>query len=114
MSNQLNTRDINPTPRTKPVPLVVDANYVLTEYDSYVIVASTTAPAKTVTLPAGNGIRRVYVRMSVNTAGTYTVAVSTGTVTFSAANQAATFISESSSTGVAVWNVESLFGAVFA
>jgi hypothetical protein len=113
MSNQLNPRDINPTPRTKPVPLVADANYVLKEYDSYVILASTTGAVKTVTLPPGNGIRRVYVRMSVNTAGTYTVAVSGGLVLFAAANQAATFISESSSTGVAIWTVESLFGATF-
>lgn len=110
----LKTRYLNPTPHTTPTIVSPNTNYSPSAFETYLILTSTDGAAKTITLPAGNSIRRIYIRMAVRTAGAYGVAVGAGTVTFEAANQAATFISESGTTGVAIWQVESLFGATFA
>lgn len=109
----LKTRYLNPTPYTTPT-IVTNVDYSPSAYETYLILTSTDGATKTITLPAGNSIRRIFIRMAVRTAGAYGVTVGAGTVTFDAANEAATFISESGTTGVAIWQVESLFGATFA
>ncbi len=111
MSNQLNTKTINPVWRTRPTIVTTDTNYTAIESDSYIFVSSTDAGANTITLPGVNSIHQVTVRMTARVAGSYTVTVSGGVVTLDAANEIATFISDPVA---GTWQVLSLFGATFA
>lgn len=112
MSNQLNTKTINPVWRTRPTVVSVDTNYTALDSDSYIFISSTDAGANTVTLPTVSSIHQITIRMTARVAGTYTVAVTGGTVTFSAANQLATFISDPVVAGS--WQPIALIGAVLA
>lgn len=112
MSNQLNTKTINPVWRTRPTVVATDVDYIAKDSDSYIFVSSTDAGANTITLPTVNAIHQITVRMTARVAGSYTVSVTSGTVTLDAANETATFISDPTATGS--WQVLSLFGATFA
>jgi hypothetical protein len=112
MSNQLNIKTINPVWRTRPTVVPVDSNYVALDSDSYIFISSTDASANTITLPTVSSIHQITVRMTARVAGTYTMSVSGGVITFALANQLATVISDPTVAGS--WQVVSLFGATFA
>lgn len=107
---KLNQRTINACQKTRPTTVTQDSNYTVKPYDKYIILDSTAAGgAKVLTLPTMNAVQQIMIRMNARTAGSYTAAVSGGTLTFDAASESA-IIASNPITGLG-WQVIALNGA---
>ena len=108
---KLNQRTINLSQKTRPTTVTQDANYTVSLYDKYIILDSTaTGGAKVLTLPTVKDfVQQIMIRMNARTGGSYTAAVTGGTLTFDASGESAIIVSNPiSGQG---WQVISLNGA---
>lgn len=108
---KLNQRTINQCQKTRPTTVTQDTSYTVSMYDKYIILDSTaTGGAKVLTLPTVKDfVQQIMIRMNARTGGSYTAAVTTGTLTFDAAGESAIIVSNPIS-GLG-WQVISLNGA---
>ena len=105
---KLNQRTINACQKTRPTTVTQDAAYTVKPYDKYIVLDSTAA-AKVLTLPTMNAVQQIMIRMNARTGGSYTAAVTGGTLTFDAAGESA-IIASNPITGLG-WQVIALNGA---
>lgn len=109
MALQHTQRTINSDRKTQPRVIAADAGVTLGAYDKLITISSTSAPAKVIVPIVADFIAGpITITMTARTAGSYTMAVVGGTLTFDAANETATVISNPVSD---TWTVTSLVGA---
>lgn len=106
---KLNQRTINLSQKTRPTTVTLDADYTVKPYDKYIVLSSTAATTKTLTLPTMDSVQVINIRMNARVAGEYVAAVTGGSLTFNAAGESAQIISNPV-TGLG-WQVISLNGA---
>lgn len=107
---KLNQRTINLSQKTRPTTVTQDTSYTIKPYDKYIILDSTaTGGAKVLTPPTMNSVQQIMIRMNARTGGSYTMAVTSGTLTFDAAGESA-IVASNPITGLG-WQVISLNGA---
>jgi len=102
-------RTINACQKTRPTTVTLDSDYTVKPYDKYIVLSSTAATTKTLTLPTMNSVQVINIRMNARVAGEYVATVTGGTLTFNAASESAQIISNPI-TGLG-WQVISLNGA---
>ena len=109
MPLQHTQRTINSDRKTQPRVIPVDTAFTLGAYDKYITVSSTAATAKVITPIVADFIAGpITIKMSARVAGSYTLAVEGGALTFDAAGETATVISNPITD---TWVVQSLQGA---
>lgn len=105
---KLNQRTINACQKTRPTTVTQDAAYTIKPYDKYIILDSTVG-VKILTPPTMNAVQQIMIRMNARTGGSYTMAVTGGTLTFDAAAESA-IVASNPITGLG-WQVIALNGA---
>lgn len=109
MPLQHTQRTINSDRKTQPRVIPVDTAFTLGAYDKLITISSTAGTAKVITPIVADFIAGpITITMTARAAGSYTMAVVGGTLTFDAANETATIISNPVSD---TWTVTSLVGA---
>lgn len=102
-------RTINACQKTRPTTVTQDAAYTIKPYDKYIVLDSLAAGVKVLTPPTMNSVQQIMIRMNARVAGSYTLAVTGGALTFDAAGESA-IIASNPITGLG-WQVISLNGA---
>lgn len=109
MPLQHTQRTINSDQKPQTRVVTVDTAFTLGAYDKYITISSTAASVKVITPITSNFIAGpITIKMSARVAGSYTLAVEGGALTFDAAGETATVISNPVTD---TWVVQSLQGA---
>lgn len=109
MALQHTQRTINSDRKTQPRVIPVDTAFTLGAYDKLITISSTAATAKVITpIVADFIVGPITITMSARVAGSYTMAVVGGALTFDAAGDTATVISNPITD---LWTVVALQGA---
>lgn len=109
MPLQHTQRTINSDRKTQPRVIPVDTNFTLGAYDKLISISSTADTVKTISPVVADFVAGpITINMTARVAGSYTMAVPNGTLTFNAVNESATLISNPITD---IWIVQSLNGA---